>query len=552
MLWDEYFDEDRLNRGYDYYIKDKVFDIILTDDYVTAKVEGSKQNIYEVKITFKDEKIDSLYCTCPYCYADFNCKHMVATLYKRDEILKNKEYDISDENYNKILIFEDILKKIDETTLKKFIYDSLKDNEDFVEKFINEFQTEFSPEDFDNYENMLENIFNIDIVELYNENGFYEESPFHKYLLNFINNKISLLYKNREYDYVLQLLYIIYDNIGQKKNVKQYIDTDEILRTCNYYIEQVIDHQDKMENDEVFNYLITKINYDYNPETSNYLIDICLKKFNTLKYNKELEKVIDYLVENYENEDLIIYKFKIMQRLNYDSHQKENFLKENKKYKNVMKLMISQKINQNDYNVAIELLEENKSIHGNTDSLDDTLLLFNLYKIINDKNNVKKELKEIIYEFNIKDMMYINELKELCTANEWNRETNNLINFYNESYEYEFLNILYINEKRYEDLFINVTKNCNVESIEKYRKYYEESHSKEILDFYQNLILESSKTAKHKGAYNVIINYLNTMLTYTDSVNQVESLIKVLKNKYKNKSLFIKKLNEVQEKIDNK
>ncbi|MBQ3421599.1 MAG: SWIM zinc finger family protein, partial [Romboutsia sp.] len=110
MLWDEYFDEDRLNRGYDYYIKDKVFDIILTDDYVTAKVEGSKQNIYEVKITFKDEKIDSLYCTCPYCYADFNCKHMVATLYKRDEILKNKEYDISDENYNKILIFEDILK----------------------------------------------------------------------------------------------------------------------------------------------------------------------------------------------------------------------------------------------------------------------------------------------------------------------------------------------------------------------------------------------------------------------------------------------------------
>ena len=73
----------------------------------------------------------------------------------------------------------------------------------------------------------------------------------------------------------------------------------------------------------MFNYLITKINYDYNPETSNYLIDICLKKFNTLKYNKELEKVIDYLVENYENEDLIIYKFKIMQRLNYDSHQKE-------------------------------------------------------------------------------------------------------------------------------------------------------------------------------------------------------------------------------------
>ena len=66
MNWKELFDEDRLDRGYNYYIQDKVYDVILTDDSITSKVEGSRSNIYEVKINFKDDDIDSLYCTCPY------------------------------------------------------------------------------------------------------------------------------------------------------------------------------------------------------------------------------------------------------------------------------------------------------------------------------------------------------------------------------------------------------------------------------------------------------------------------------------------------------
>mgnify|MGYP003293994498 CR=1 FL=1 len=116
-------------------------------------------------------------------------------------------------------------------------------------------------EDFDNYENMLENIFNIDVIELYNENGFFQEAPFQKYLENFLNDKISLLFKNKEYSYVVQLLYIIYENISQKDDVTQYIDIEDILKECNYYMEKVIEVQDSNENEEIFNYLINKIRF---------------------------------------------------------------------------------------------------------------------------------------------------------------------------------------------------------------------------------------------------------------------------------------------------
>ena len=90
MNWKSLFDEDRLDRGFKYYLENRVYDVILTDNSITSKVEGSRSKTYDVKINFHEDNIDSLYCTCPYSYADFNCKHMVATLYKMEEI--NNKY----------------------------------------------------------------------------------------------------------------------------------------------------------------------------------------------------------------------------------------------------------------------------------------------------------------------------------------------------------------------------------------------------------------------------------------------------------------------------
>ena len=42
MDWKKLFDEKRLDKGYKYYLEDKVYDVILTDNTITAKVEGSK------------------------------------------------------------------------------------------------------------------------------------------------------------------------------------------------------------------------------------------------------------------------------------------------------------------------------------------------------------------------------------------------------------------------------------------------------------------------------------------------------------------------------
>ena len=38
MNWKELFDEDRLLRGYNYFLEDRVYDVVLTENSITSKV----------------------------------------------------------------------------------------------------------------------------------------------------------------------------------------------------------------------------------------------------------------------------------------------------------------------------------------------------------------------------------------------------------------------------------------------------------------------------------------------------------------------------------
>ena len=363
MNWKSLFDEDRLDRGFKYYLENRVYDVILTDNSITSKVEGSRSKTYDVKINFHEDNIDSLYCTCPYSYADFNCKHMVATLYKMEEINNNTVSNIVDNDED--ALFTQLIDNVDETQLRRFIYEKFKYDAEFKEDFINKFQNEFTPEDFDNYENMLENIFNIDVIELYNENGFFQEAPFQKYLENFLNDKISLLFKNQEYSYVVQLLYIIYENISQKDDVTQYINIEDILKECNYYMEKVIEVQDSNENEEIYNYLINKIRFDYNSKTTKYLIEICFDKFDSKSMLKQLDTTVDEVINEHKqvSVDILLAKYDLMKALDYSLIDQKSFLENNKSHEKIMKILIESEIKDKNFDKAIDYLNQNKILH---------------------------------------------------------------------------------------------------------------------------------------------------------------------------------------------
>ena len=76
-------------RGYRYYKSNTVSDVVRRGRMITAKVEGSDYEPYQIQVLLGESVIEETSCTCPYDRGGV-CKHIVATLltilHKEDEI----------------------------------------------------------------------------------------------------------------------------------------------------------------------------------------------------------------------------------------------------------------------------------------------------------------------------------------------------------------------------------------------------------------------------------------------------------------------------------
>jgi len=79
ILFDSYFKETILERGYRYYLENRVVELELGENRVVAVVEGT--DFYNVRIEFEDWGITFMSCDCPYFAAGNNCKHLVAVFF---------------------------------------------------------------------------------------------------------------------------------------------------------------------------------------------------------------------------------------------------------------------------------------------------------------------------------------------------------------------------------------------------------------------------------------------------------------------------------------
>ena len=80
LQWQHLFSTAILQRGREYYKKNKVRSLIQDGDLYYASVEGTEE--YEVQIRIQGDRLDFMSCECPYAQDGNRCKHMAATLYE--------------------------------------------------------------------------------------------------------------------------------------------------------------------------------------------------------------------------------------------------------------------------------------------------------------------------------------------------------------------------------------------------------------------------------------------------------------------------------------
>ena len=181
MDWELYFKNIILERGYDYYQMNAVEIINASNRSIDAKVIGS--DAYDVRINFKNREIKSMYCSCP--YYDY-CKHQAAVLYYADnhpEIFpKNDDID-------------KLVKNVSLKDLREFLIEELANDKDLLNRF-KVFTDSAADEDF--YEKRLTYSFSKPVN-----------------VIRFIDEDMSFLIKNGNFDTVLKLSGLIVDYLKE-------------------------------------------------------------------------------------------------------------------------------------------------------------------------------------------------------------------------------------------------------------------------------------------------------------------------------------------------
>lgn len=249
--WKSRFGNQILDRGLDYYTDSRVRITRFSPSYVEAYIYGTRA--YEVLITFKDSRIISMFCDCPYCQNHGLCKHLAATLYYLEEnpdLIKPADYS-------------DLLNSLSKEELIEFLNSTLQTDSELVAK-LRLFTNNDVDENF--YINKLNHCLNNT-----------------RDVLRFMDSEIIDLINNNQFTLMFKLLTMIIDNVNKELEYGYVPSYEDII----YKIDDIVS---KVRNtasiDDITDFLIYAIE-----SSDDYFIDDELT--DSLSRNGDMQCLID-------------------------------------------------------------------------------------------------------------------------------------------------------------------------------------------------------------------------------------------------------------------
>lgn len=449
--------------------------------------------------------------------------------------------DLSDEKKiksNNGYDLENIINNIKEKEVKKFLYNSLINDEDLLNKFRVEFSDFFPKLSRESYENKI-------YTAIHNcsdkRHGFIDYSNTYKYehaMLEFVDEACRLV-DDGDYNTAFIIVTIILDSIPRTDIDDSNGSTGMVADSC---IEIIFDILDKINPDDnllkdILNYVICDVKslylYNYGIDLKSILgyfvngqlylneieesLQIALDNSKDKQYFYCRKDYVDYLIQAYilkgEEENII----KLLEKHYYDE--------------NICMMYCDELIKQNKLEAAIKVLK----INLYEDSYKSKKYAIKLEQIYHD-NKMDEEYKNILYDIFYKysnyDFDIYLKIKKLYSNTDWNKEKIKIIeNIKKDNYSDRILNQIYIVEKMYDDLFLNIC-NYSMDYIKEYEQYLLPKYNRELLNIYKKSCLNSASKSNNRKSYKNVAIQVRHIIYMNDSNDITKSLLSEINEKY--------------------
>lgn len=516
-----------LKRGYEYYIDNKVSNVLVNDGFVSATVNGNHN--YKVNLKIEDDIFIDGECNCPYFKSNGYCKHMAAVLYYLSE---NKECKTN--NYN----LEDIISKIDEKKIKKFLYESIINDADLFNRFRVQFNNYFPKLSKENYRNKIYDA----ISRCSDGRGFidYDSTSDYEDIMCEFTSEAEKLVDSKDYETAFIIASTILDSIPNTDIDDSNGSTGMVANNCIEIIFDILDNIQAQDNPllkNILDYVIQEVKtnnlYNYGIDLSQILKYFIDEQLYLSKIMIDLEKALDASSDNdyfSRRKDYVEYLIQIYEFVK----DKRNVLRVLEKYSfdsNILLRYVDELIKNDNLKDAIKILKEklnDKDYNGRSlaKKLADMYL----------KNNMMEEYKDILYEifykFDKYDMDIYRKIKGLYSSKDWKIEKENIIeNIKKDKYIDRYLNDIFIEEKMTKELYLNVC-DYGMDYVKAYEQYLLPKYNDKLLNIYKKSCLHDAQCANNRNRYRELAMNVNHIIGMDNSQEVVKLILEEIKEKY--------------------
>lgn len=434
---------------------------------------------------------------------------------------------------------KNIVDKVKDEELRKFVYDNLLLDDVLLNRFRVEFSRYFPNLSNGEYVNKIHNA----IAICCDRRGFIDYSNTSSYehaMIEFIYEAKKLV-DNGDYDTAFMIVTIILDSIPDTpiddSDGSTGMIADDCIEIIYDILDEIVDKDNKVIYD-ILEYVIKEIEtaylYNYGIDLNDilkYFIDneLCLDKIKislekALDVSKEKtyfsarETYVDYLLQIYvlskENDKLM----EILKKYSYDSKVCMRYVDELTKtgeYKESLKVLGS-RLDEKDYE-SRKYADKMAEIYLNNAMIDE-------YKNI---------LYDMFYKYSKYDIEVYCKIKKLFSSKEWEDEKRVIINNLKKEGKFVdgYLNEIYIEEKMIDELFLNV-RDSNMDYVIEYEKYLLPKYQNEVLEIYRKSCLNEAVRINNRKSYRNLAINVNHIINMDNSQDIVRELLKEIDEKY--------------------
>lgn len=551
--WKELFRSHILERGLNYYEMGLVYDLKATDVGVKAIVEGTED--YHVKIEMRDERVFDMHCDCPYADDGNYCKHMAAVLYeiendKPDKVMHGDSIQQIKEAKNEL---EEVIDKMPTEEVKKILL-SLAWNDEALRNRIMVQYAPITPRQIVRLKKQIDAIAykNADrggFINYYNASDYIDE------LNKFMDDCIPQLIEKGHHMDAFEIVNHVFHEIGNRDMDDSDGGTTYVADNCYEYWRQILAACTEEEEKELFQWFTEhRENYviDF---MENYIEDFLVDEFQDEELLREKMRALDQVISQAEAEgesgshyssyygwvSNVLERIQIMEKLRYSKSEILEYRNKYRKFGEIRRLEIAQFMEAKDYENAIRVLLESKSLDKEYPGLvsDYSLKLIEIYKRTNRQAEYKQELLDYVFEGIGSDIKYIMELKSICEEEEWIRYREQLLT---EKLSYQTRLELLEKEGLYKRLLEEVQACEFVYPLDKYEKILKKHFPEDVRDTYIKYVKMGMYRASSRKVYKELAGYLKKIAKYPEGKKMAQEVADEWRWEYKRRSAMMEEL----------